>query len=84
VLLDYTKKNGMQEEKKRADEFIKNNKDYLLKKFTDIQNKTIIDDIHLIKKFSDSVPVPGVAFGGLRVLNSFLCISSKIAKFLLK
>jgi len=78
------KKNGMLEEKKRADEFIEKNKEYLLKKFTDIQNKTIIDDFHLIKDFSDSIHVPGAAFGKLWVLNSFLYISSKIDKFLIR
>ncbi len=77
-------KKGMLSEKKRADEFIEHNKDYLVKKYNEIQNKTIIDDYHIIEKFSDCVPVPEISFGGLGILNIFLCMTSKIAKFLIK
>jgi GT2 family glycosyltransferase len=77
-------KNGMLAEKKRADEYIKNNKEYLIKKQNEVQNKTIIDDNHIIKKFSDYVPVPKKSFGELGILNTFLCITSKLAKLLIR
>jgi GT2 family glycosyltransferase len=78
------KKNGMLEEKKRADEFIEDNKEYLERKNIESQKKTIIDDFHVIKKFSDCVSAPKESFEGSWILNSFLCVSSKIAKFFMK
>ncbi len=77
-------KKGMLAEKKRADKFIEENTDYLIRKYNKIQNKSIINDSCIIKKFSDCVPVPEKVFGGLGILNIFLCIISKIAKFLIK
>ena len=77
-------KKGMLSEKKRANEFIKNNKEYLEKKQRRVQNKTIVDDYLVIKKFSDCVPVPEKSFQGLEILNVFLCTSSKIAKRLVR
>jgi len=77
-------KKGMLSEKKRADEFIEKNKDYLEKKRIEVQNKTIIEDNLVIKKFSDCVPAPEKSFQGLGILKVVLCISSKIAKGLVR
>jgi len=78
------KKNGMLAEKKRADKFIDENIEYLEKKYNEIQKKTTIEDYDIIKKFSDCVPAPKESFGVSGILNSFLCVCSKMAKFLIK
>ena len=78
------KKNGMLKEKKRADKFIAENKEYLKKKYNEIQKNTTSRDYDVIKQFSDCVPAPKESFRTSWILNSFLCVCSKMAKFLIK
>ena len=77
-------KKGMLAEKKRANEYIKNHKNYLINKYEEIQNKTIINDIKIIEKFSECVSVPEKSFEGLGIFNNFLCLTSKFAKLFVK
>ena len=55
-----------------------------MSKYQEVQNKTIIKDIQIIKEFSECVPVPEKSFGGLGILNNFLCLTSKFAKLFVK
>ncbi|MHA7733124.1 glycosyltransferase family 2 protein [Nitrosopumilus sp. S6] len=73
-------KNGMLDEKRKADEFIKNNKQYLDKKSDMVRSNTIISDKEIIKKFSDEVPVPKESIGNQGMLNRVLSVNSKVAK----
>ena len=77
-------KKGMLAEKKRADEYIKNHKTYLMEKYQEIQKKTIVEDNQIIKTMSDCVHVPEKSFGGLGILNNLLCLTSKFVKLFVR
>jgi len=82
VSLLYMKK-GMLKEKKRADNYIKNNKDYISKRYSKLQKKQILKDDEIIKKFSDNIQLPKGSFDENSILNSILRKSSKLAKSLI-
>lgn len=76
-------RNGMVEEKRKADEFIKNNKQYLEEKYQKVLEHTLISDKDVIKKFSNKVPAPKESIGNQGMLNVLLSINSKLAKSLI-
>jgi len=82
VSLLYMKK-GMLKEKRRADEYIKKNKAYISKKYSELQKKQIIGDDEIIQKFSDNIQLPQGSFDENGILNSILKNTSKLAKSLI-
>ena len=82
VSLLYMKK-GVHKEKKRADNYIKNHKDYISKRYSKLQKKQILKDDEIIKKFSDNIQLPKGSFDENGILNSILRKSSKLAKSLI-
>jgi len=82
VSLLYMKK-GMLKEKRRADEYIKKNKNYISKRYSKLQKQQIINDNEVTQKFSDNVQLPQGSFDENGILNSILKNSSKFANSLI-
>jgi len=82
VSLLYMKK-GMLKEKRKADEYIKKNKNYISKRYSKLQKQQIINDNEIIQKFSDNIQLPQGSFDDIGILNSILRKSSKLAKSLI-
>ena len=79
VSLLYMKK-GMMKEKRRADKFIKTNKNYISKRYFDLQRKRKLEDHEIIKKFSDNITLPKDSFEDVSILNEILKKTSKLMK----
>jgi len=82
VSLLYRKK-GMLKEKQKADEYIRKNKAYISKRYSELQKKQNIKDDEIIQKFSDNIHLPKGSFNDNGILNSILAKSSKLAKSLI-
>lgn len=82
ISLLYMKK-GMLKEKRKADEYIKKNKNYISKRYSKLQKQQIINDDEIIQKFSDNIQLPQGSFADNGILNSILRKSSKLAKSLI-
>jgi len=79
VSLLYMRK-GMMKEKRRADKFIKTNKNYISKRYFDLQRKRKLEDHEIIKKFSDNITLPKDSFEDVSILNEILKKTSKLMK----
>jgi len=82
VSLLYMKK-GMTKEKKRADDYIKKNRDYISKRYAKLQKKQTMEDSEIVTKFSDNIQLPEGSFDENGILNLILRQSSKLAKSLI-